>query len=237
MCGRYAQTTSQAALSALLGASATADFTPRYNISPTQTAPVVLSEGGERRLDLFRWGMVPSFAADEKALPLMFNARAETLAQKPSFRAALQRRRCLAPADGWYEWKALGRFKQPYLIRRVDRAPFMFAALWDVWRRPDGSTMRSFTIVTVSANPELAPIHDRMPAVLPPEAWEAWLDTRVDGRSLALRGLHPTPIGAFVATPVSARINQAANDGPEVQEPAPDLPTSQRDEPVQPRLI
>jgi putative SOS response-associated peptidase YedK len=220
MCGRYAQTASREALTALLGAIAADEFPPRFNISPTQNVPVVLIESGRRLLALHRWGLVPAFAADPRAVPLMFNARAETLAQKPAFRTALQRRRCLVPADGWYEWRTISRFKQPYLVRRPDRAPFMFAGLWESWKGSDGTELRSVAIVTVTASPDLALVHDRMPAVLPQESWEAWLDVRVDGRSLALRGLHPSPVGTFEAVAVNARVNQAANDGPEVQEPA-----------------
>lgn len=235
MCGRYAQTTSRGSLEALLRASADADFPARYNIAPTQMIPVALVEDGVRRISLHRWGLVPEFAPDVASGPLMFNARAETLAQKPAFRSALQRRRCLVPADGWYEWRAVGRFKQPYLIRRPDRAPVMFAGLWESWTRPNGEALRSVAIVTVTASPDLAVVHDRMPAVLTPEAWEAWLDTRVDGRSLALRGLHPAPVGTFETVTVGARVNQATNDGPEVQEPAPAIAEPVAD--AQPRLI
>lgn len=235
MCGRYAQTTSRASLETLLGAVAEADFPARFNIAPTQAVPVVLVEDGARRIAQHRWGLVPEFAPDLASGPLMFNARAETLAQKPAFRSALQRRRCLVPADGWYEWRSVGRFKQPYLIRRPDREPFMFAGLWESWARPGGEPLRSVAIVTVTASPDLASVHDRMPAVLPPEAWEAWLDTRVDGRSLALRGLHPAPVGTFETVTVGARVNQATNDGPEVQEPAPEMTEHPSD--AQPRLI
>ncbi|HEY0290823.1 MAG TPA: SOS response-associated peptidase [Hansschlegelia sp.] len=235
MCGRYAQTSSIEALAALLGATPIADIRPRYNISPSQSAPIVLTEGGERRIALHRWGLVPAFATDESSHPLLFNARGETAAQKPAFRTALQKRRCLVPADGWYEWRTIGRFKQPYLVRRVDRTPFMFAGLWESWRRPDGSDLRSFTVLTVAASADLAAIHERMPAVLPSEHWDAWLDMRVDGGSLAMRCLGGEPQGVFETIAVGARVNQASNDGPEVQEPA-----SEQDQPVeltQPRLI
>ena len=236
MCGRYAQTTSREALAVLLDAVPAVEFSPRYNISPTQLCPVVLMEEGERRLALHRWGLIPPFASDEKAAPLIFNARAETIAQKPAFRTALHKRRCLAPADGWYEWRATGRFKQPYLIRRADRRPLMFAGVWEIWRRPDGSPLRSFAIATVPASRDLAEIHERMPAVLEPEHWDAWLDNRVDGGSLAMRCLKPAPAGRFDAVAVSARVNQASNDGPEVQEPAPQFDREEA-EPLQPRLI
>lgn len=236
MCGRYAQTSSKDALVALFDASPIDDFGPRYNISPGAAVPVILVEDGERRIALQRWGFVPPFATDEKAGPVLFNARGETVAQKPTFRSALLKRRCLVPADGWYEWRTIGRFKQPYLIRRKDRAPFMFAGLSQHWRRPDGSILRSVAIVTVAARDELAAIHERAPAVLPREQWDAWLDTRVDGRSLALRCLDGEPADVFEAIAVGARVNQASNDGPEVQEPAPE-PAKPDEEPLQPRLI
>lgn len=236
MCGRYAQTTALKTLELLMDAAAAVEFGPRYNIAPGQDVPVALVEDGARRLALHRWGLIPSFATDERTQPTLYNARAETLAQKPAFRSALQRRRCLVPADGWYEWRSVGRFKQPYLIRRPDRAPFVFAGLWESWTRPDGSHLRSVAIVTVTASVDLAPIHDRMPAVLPREAWEAWLDARVDGRSLALRGLHPAPVGDFEAVAVGARVNQVTNDGPEVQEPAATPPEPHHVD-AQPRLI
>lgn len=235
MCGRFAQTSGRKAIEALVGSMEGDDLPSRYNIAPTQPVAVVLAEGGVRKLAAHRWGLVPSFAADERSLPVMFNARAETLAQKAVFRSALQRRRCLVPADGWYEWKSVGRFKQPYLIRRPDRRPFLFAGLWESWTRPDGSELRSVAIVTVTASPDLAGIHERMPAALPEEMFEAWLDTRVDGRSLALRGLHPAPVGAFEAVAVGARVNQASNDDPEVQRPV--YPPKEPLELAQPRLI
>lgn len=235
MCGRYAQTSSRAALATLLGAIAPDDFRPRFNISPTQVVPVAMMENGTRRIVMQRWGLVPANAADEKSAPLLFNARGETVAQKPTFRSALQKRRCLVPADAWYEWRTIGRFKQPYMIRRTDGDPFMFAGIWEAWRRPDGSTLRSFAIVTVAAKGALAEIHERMPAVMAREHWDAWLDTRVDGSSLALRCLEEEPVESFEAVAIAARVNQAGNDGPEVQELASEQEPPA--EPAQPRLI
>lgn len=235
MCGRYALTSSREDLAALLGAVAAHEFGPRYNISPSQSAPAVAAEKGRRLLAPYRFGFTPAFAAEERSAPLVINARAETAGQRPAFRSALQHRRCLVPADAWYEWKSIGRFKQPYLIRRVDRAPVMFAALWESWAKPDGSTARAFVLMTVAAGADLAPIHERMPAVLAEDHWDAWLDTRVDGFSLAMRCLDPEPAGAFETIPVGALINQPSNDGPGVQEPAPERVATE--EPTQPRLI
>lgn len=233
MCGRYALTTPRERLATLLSAVAASDFAPRYNISPGQTVQAVASENGRRLVQPYRWGFSSPVAQAGRAAPLLFNARAETAAQKPTFRPSLQRRRCIAPADGWYEWKAIGRFKQPYLVRRIDREPAMFAALWESWEGPDGARGRALAILTVAAGDDTAGIHDRMPAVLSPDHWDAWLDVRVDGTSLALRCLAPAPAGTFETIAIGARVNQSANDGPEVQEPAPEPP----EEGAQPRLI
>ncbi len=237
MCGRYAQTSSKEALAALLGALPTIDLAPRYNIAPAQTAPVIVDEEGQRLITAQRWGLAPAFAAEGRSAPLLFNARAETLAQKPTFRSALQRRRCLVPADCWYEWRTIGRFKQPFMVRRPDRAPFMFAGIWEICRGVDGRPSRCFAIVTVAASRDLAEIHERAPAVLGREHWDAWLDPRVDGRSLALRCLGGQPAGTFETVAIGARVNQAANDGPEVQEPAPERPSPPAELSAQPRLI
>lgn len=234
MCGRYALTVPRERLATLLGAVAASEFDPRYNISPGQTVQAVASENGRRLLQPYRWGFSTPYATEDRSAPLLFNARAETAAQKPAFRTALQMRRCVAPADAWYEWRTIGRFKQPYLVRRVDREPVMFASLWESWEEPDGARRRALTILTVAAGEDVAHIHDRMPAVLTPDHIDAWLDMRVEGTSLALRCLKPAPAGMFEAIAIGARINQLGNDGPEVQEPAPERPV---EEGAQPRLV
>ncbi|PZQ15888.1 MAG: DUF159 family protein [Ancylobacter novellus] len=234
MCGRFAQTSPREAVEALTGAIAAADFPPRYNISPTQLAKAAAADGDHRTISDYRFGLTPGFARDNGAPQLVVNARTETAAQRPMFRAALQSRRCLVPADAWYEWKTLGRFKQPYLIRRTDRAPVTFAGLWERIVGPDGTERRAFTIMTVEAGADVAGIHDRMPAVVAPEHRDAWLDMRVDGASLALRCLGPARAGVFEAVAVGALVNRPSNDGPEVQMPAPERGVA---EPVQPRLI
>ncbi|RXF74422.1 SOS response-associated peptidase [Hansschlegelia zhihuaiae] len=234
MCGRYALTTSREALAALMRAVAATEFPPRYNISPGQTVQAVAVENGRRLLTPYRWGLIPSFATADKPSPLVFNARTETASQRPAFRSALQSRRCLVPADAWYEWQAIGRFKQPYLIRRVDRSPMMFAGLWERVPGADRAAGRALAILTVAASDDVSAIHDRMPAVLAPEYWDAWLDVRVDGGSLAMRCLEPAREGAYETSPIGALINQTGNDGPEVQEPAPSRGEA---EAGQPRLI
>lgn len=234
MCERYALTSSREALAALLGAVAATDFPPRYNISPGHTVQAAFAEHARRLLAPVRFGFAPIQTGEDRHAPLAFNVRAETAAQRPAFRPALQATRCLVPADAWYAWRAIGRFRQPYMARRVDRATMMFAGLWQNYGRPDGSTARAVAILTTAAGEDTAHIHDRMPAVLTPDHWEAWLDPRVDGASLAMRCLAPAPPGTFETLAIAALINQIGNDGPEVQERAPERTTH---EPSQPRPV
>lgn len=192
-------------------------FPPRYNIAPSQPVPVVIREGGERRFLLVRWGLVPSWAK-EMPQSLLINARAETIAEKPSFRGAFRHRRALMPADGFYEWKAEGRGpKQPYFIRRRDGAPFAMAALWEHWMDPHGSELDTCAAVTAEANATLMPIHHRMPVILPEKDWDLWLDPAATEKEL-LALLRPAPDDLLEAIPVSTRINRAANDDPSLIE-------------------
>ncbi|MFC3691818.1 SOS response-associated peptidase [Chenggangzhangella methanolivorans] len=234
MCGRFALTSPRAAVEALTGAVSAAEFEPRYNISPSQMVKAVAEDGDKRLISDYRFGLSPGFATEGGAPQLVVNARAETAAQRPAFRSALHGRRCLVPADAWYEWKTLGRFKQPYLIRRADRALVTFAALWDVATLADGQKVRALAIVTTAAGADVSGIHDRMPAVVAPEHRDAWLDARVDGASLALRCLEPASAGTFETIAIGALINRPSNDGPEVQQPAPERGEG---DPAQPRLI
>lgn len=233
MCGRFALTSPKAAVEALTGALSAADFMPRYNISPSQMVKAVAEVAERRTISDYRFGLTPGFAVESGSPQLIINARAETAAQRPSFSSSLQRRRCLVPADAWYEWKALGRFKQPYMIRRHDRNLMTFAGLWETSIQPDGSEIRALTIMTIASGKDVEDIHERMPAVLAPEYRAAWLDTRVDGASLAMRCLDPAAAGTYETIAIGSLINRPANDGPEVQLPAPDRPQ----EPSQPRLI
>lgn len=216
MCGRYtlrhqADEIAErfAALDQLEG------FAPRFNIAPTQEVPVVLlDDQGRRVLRGLRWGLVPSWAQDPSIGNRMINARAETLAEKPAFRGALQRRRCLIPADGFYEWRpargAGARGKEPVHFRRRDDALFAFAGLWEQWRG-----LHSFTVITVAPNPLVAPIHDRMPAMLTPEEEDRWL--LPGGADLSL--LHAYGPEGMALTPVSRRVNAPQHEGPECLSP------------------
>lgn len=209
------------------------NFPPRHNIAPTQPVPIVILDGGKRRFMLVRWGLVPSWAK-EMPQSLLINARAETIAEKPSFRGSFRHRRALMPADGFYEWKAEGPKKhggpkQPYVIRRVDRAPFAMAALWDNWMPADGSEIDSCAVVTCEANETLSPIHHRMPVILDEKDWEKWLDPATPPKELQAL-MRPAPAGLLDAQPVSTRINRVANDDPGLldpiaeAEPAPEKP-------------
>jgi putative SOS response-associated peptidase YedK len=213
MCGRYLLTTPVDALSQLFRFGERPNLGPRYNIAPTQDVPVVRRsrDGARRELILVRWGLVPWWADDPRIGNRLINARAETLERTPAFRDAYRRRRCLVPADGFFEWRKEGRRRQPLLIRRRDLAPFAFAGLWERWKQPDGGVLRSCTIVTCPANALLAPVHDRMPVILAEPDHDVWLNSETDGRPL----LRPCPADWLEAIPVSSRVNSPANDDPE----------------------
>jgi putative SOS response-associated peptidase YedK len=224
MCGRYAITLPPKAMRDLFGFLDEPDFPPRYNIAPSQPVPVVIRENdGEgrprRRFLLVRWGLVPSWAK-EMPQSLLINARAETIAEKPSFRGAFRHHRALMPADGFYEWQAVGKGpKQPFYIRRKDGKPFAMAAVWDTWMPSGGSELDSCAIVTTEANETLRPVHHRMPVILDEKDWDLWLDPAATEREL-LALLRPAPEDLMEAIPVSTRINRVANDDPSLQERA-----------------
>ena len=219
MCGRYTLRHTTQQIVARFAVTDVVDATfaemradaPRYNIAPTQPIAVV-TENSPRALQMMRWGLVPSWAKDPSIGSRLLNARAETLIEKPSFRTALSRRRCIIPADGFYEWKKAGKIKQPLRIRRKDDELFAFAGLWDEWQSPDGSPLRTCTIITVGANSVLADIHDRMPAMLRPEDEAAWLDGSTSAVPELLSLLAPYPDDEIEAYPVSLAVNSVAND-------------------------
>jgi putative SOS response-associated peptidase YedK len=220
MCGRYTLTTPNEALEAEFELGALPEgLRPRYNIAPTQEVAVVPNRP-ERRLELFRWGLVPSWAKDPAIGNRMINARAETLPEKPSFRTALLRRRCLIPADGFYEWKKEGGRKTPMYIRLKSRRPFAFAGLWEVWTPPGGEPLHTCTIITTAPNDLCAAIHDRMPAILPPDAWARWLAPEPQGAQALVPLLTPFPAELMEAYPVQPLVNSPANDLPECILPA-----------------
>jgi len=219
MCGRYATTLPADALAALFKlAGPLPNFAPTWNMAPTRSAPVVRvhPETRERRLDLLRWGLVPHWIKDLKETRQPINARAETIAATPIFRDAFARRRCLVPADAFYEWQALETGKQPWAIARQDGAPLVFGGLWEGWRAPDGSVIRSFTIVTTSACPTLRPLHERMPVVLEPEDWPLWLGEETGDLPRLLRA----SAAGFRTWRVGTGVNNVRNDSADLLKPA-----------------
>lgn len=196
------------------------DLVPRYNIAPTQPLLAICNDHPSE-FDYLNWGLVPSWAKDPSIGNKMINARAETLAQKPSFQKALRRRRCLIIADGFYEWQAIPgqKRKQPMLIRMADGKPFAFAGLWDWWHHPNGSGIKSCTIITTSPNELMKPIHDRMPAIVPPERYQEWLDPNEKPEGELAEMLVPYPAEEMMAFPVSTLVNSPKNELPGCIEP------------------
>jgi putative SOS response-associated peptidase YedK len=192
------------------------DMRPRYNIAPGQDVPAVIRnrETGDREFRPFRWGLVPSWAKDPAVGNRMINARSETAATKPAFRTLLRQRRCLILADGFYEWSGDGPRKQPYHVKLRDGEPFAFAGLWDRWAPADGRPLETCTILTTAPNAVVRPIHDRMPVILPPGAYGAWLDPMLHDASELRALLTPYPAEAMTAFPVSTWVNNPAHDAP-----------------------
>lgn len=199
----------------------TPNFAANWNLAPTQSAPVVSFDPrtGERSLDVMRWGLVPHWAKDIKSGYSTFNAKAEGIDTRPTFREPFLRRRCLVPLDGFYEWKKQGRERQPYAVALTDGRLMAMAGLWDSWRSPDGEQVRSFTIITTEANELLAPLHDRMPVILGPENWGVWLgEVPADPQRLKAL-LVPYPANDMVIWPVDKRVGNVKNNNPSLIEP------------------
>jgi putative SOS response-associated peptidase YedK len=220
MCGRYAITSSPEALRALLAYLDLPNFPPRWNVAPTQPVPIVRLDQGQRRFALVRWGLIPSWVKDPKQFSLVFNARAEAVNDRPAFQNAMKRRRCLFPADGFYEWKKEGARSRPYFVRRRDKKPFAFAGLWESWMGPNGEEMESATIITTNANRLLRAIHERMPVIVAPDAFELWLDTANVDALTAAALLAPAPEDLLEAYEISTAVNRVANDSAKLIEPA-----------------
>jgi putative SOS response-associated peptidase YedK len=193
------------------------DWVPRYNIAPTQPVPVIRQHPKEplRKLSLMRWGLIPSWAKDSSGAASMINARAETAATKPAFRDAIKSRRCLIPADGFYEWLRTGKTKQPYCFEVNEGELFAFAGLWEGWKDP---------ILTTTPNPVTAAVHDRMPVILDPDAYDLWLDPGMNDVDAASELLKPLDARLMRGYPVSTRINSVANDDEECFRPVESMP-------------
>jgi putative SOS response-associated peptidase YedK len=236
MCGRFVMGSPPDEIARYFDAEAPeAALEASYNVAPTNDVYVVLSSGEARRLDTYRWGLVPPWAKDLAVGSRMINARAETVATKNAYRSAFKHRRCIIPADGFFEWKAIEgqKRKQPHFIRRRDGEPLAFAGLWERWHGPkpakgeapaaegeEPEEVRSCCIVTGEPNEVVRPIHDRMPVMLPPSAWEAWLDPQLDDAELLGSLLVPAPASLLEAYPVSTAVNQVREKGPELILPA-----------------
>lgn len=219
MCSRYSLTSPPEAVRACFGHENATDFPPRYNIAPSQPVLIVrLDHARRRELVLVRWGLIPSWVKDPRKLSSLINARAETAAEKPSFRGSMRHRRCLVPADGFYEWTGQPGSKHPHLIRPSAPGPIALAGLWEHWLGADGSEIETMAILTVPANAAVSRVHDRMPAILMPEQFEAWLDVRSGRSDEALALLRPAPEGSLDIVEVSPKLNNPRNEGPEVQE-------------------
>jgi len=228
VCGRFTLASPAETIAGEFGLSDTEEvpeLAPRYNIAPTEPVAAVRvasTEGGEgppgRLLETRRWGLVPHWAKKLEGPP-WFNARAEGLTERPAFRDAFRRHRCLIPADGFYEWQAVSGRRQPFYQRRRDGAPFAMAGLYATWRPEEGEPVASCTIVTTAANPLLAPLHDRMPAILSPEDWEAWLDPDSRDTDALTALLGPADDAGWVSYAVDTQVNRAKNDDASNVEP------------------
>lgn len=214
MCGRFALFTLSEALAERFGVPGARFPAPSYNIAPSRDVAAVRVPpgGGAREIALLRWGLVPFWAKDPGAGDRMINARAETAAAKPAFRGAMRKRRCLIPADGFYEWKREGGRKQPWYVRMADGSPFAFAGLWERWRGEEGKEIESCAILTTAPNGLLAQVYDRMPVILPSGEYALWLDPAVQDPAAVGHLLAPCPDEGMVAFPVRPLVNNPAVD-------------------------
>jgi putative SOS response-associated peptidase YedK len=229
MCGRYTVTSSGETIADLFDLAEVPALPARYNLAPTQEAPVVrvAAPGAARSLDLLRWGLVPYWAKEAGIGNKMINARAESVAEKPAYRHSFRKKRCLVVADGFYEWKREGKAKQPYLIRRRDRRPIAFGGLWSSWRDPQAlpeegrrvEPLETFTILTTGANDLVRTLHDRMPVVVEPADFALWLDPAVEDPALLVPLLAAASPEGWETVPVSRTVNSPTDDSPSCIEP------------------
>jgi putative SOS response-associated peptidase YedK len=217
MCGRYRLSRRKAIIADHFDATGDDDWEPRYNIAPTQPVPIIRQHHKEprRELSLVRWGLIPSWSKDSSSAARMINARSESAATLPAFRDALKLRRCIVPADGFYEWQKIGKAKQPFCFEVGDGELFGFAGLWERWKDPAGTWVKSCTILTTTPNAVTASIHDRMPVVLNPDAYDLWLDPGFTDVAAVSELLKPFDASAMRFYPVSARVSNVANDDAE----------------------
>lgn len=218
MCGRFAQRTDPKRLAQAFNVAEVPNIEPRYNIAPTQDILSVRASADGRELVFYKWGLIPSWAKDAAIGARLINARSETVTEKPAFRQAFKQRRCIIPADGFYEWQRTAGRKQPFYFRMRDESPFGFAGLWERWKGEGRKAINSCTILTTEANEVLRPVHDRMPVILHPEDYELWLDSDVRKQELVKELLRPFPAEEMEGYAVSASINSPRNQGAELIE-------------------
>ena len=233
MCGRFVSSSPPDEIARYFGADEVgSELTVNYNVAPTADVYVVYESGQTRRVDPFHWGLVPSWAKAMSIGNRMINARSETVATNGAFKSSFTKRRCIVPADGFYEWKAVPgqKTKQPYFIHRPDGEPFAFGGLWAEWRGEiagERATLRSTSIITTAANDAMSELHDRMPVMLPPSAWDMWLDPEVTDVARLSTLLVPAPNSLITFHPVSTEVNNARHQGEhlvdEVEPPEPEL--------------
>ena len=210
MCGRFALKSPKAELIGLFDLAECDDYPVRYNIAPGTDIPVIRrSPEGQRVLHLLRWGLIPHWAKDPAIGARLVNARSESVTEKPAFRDALRRRRCLVPADGFYEWKADGKVKQPYYFSAASGAPLALAGIWESWKASDGAIVRTVCLLTTQANELMAPVHDRMPVVVGKEHWTGWLGDPIENVMMLLKPCASTDLQAWA---VDRRVSRAAED-------------------------
>jgi putative SOS response-associated peptidase YedK len=232
MCGRYVIISTPEAIRALFGYGEQPNFPPRYNVAPTQPIPIVRLVDGKRSFALMRWGLLPAWIKDPKTFPLLINARGESVLDKPAFRNAMRRRRCLIPTDGFYEWQVLGNAgvpKRPFFVRAKRGAdgtapPLAFAGLYETWTGPNGEELDTAAIITTTANRTLSPIHERMPVFVQPEAFDLWLDCANVEAEVAAALIAPAGEALLEVYEVSTAVNRVANDSAALIAPATSAP-------------
>lgn len=216
MCGRFAQRTDPKRVAKAFGVAKAPNMEPRYNIAPMQDILSIRQAEDEREAVFLKWGLVPSWAKDAAIGAKLINARSETITEKPSFREAFKKRRCIIPADGFYEWQRTDGKKQPFFFRMRDESPFGFAGLWERWQGAGGEAINSCTILTTEANEVLRPVHDRMPVILHPEEYSLWLEGDEREQELLRELLRPYPAEEMTGHPVSSLVNSPGNKGEEL---------------------
>jgi putative SOS response-associated peptidase YedK len=231
MCGRFRLSRRKQIIEEHFDAvSGEEDWSPRFNIAPTQPIPVIRQHPKEpiRQLSLMRWGLIPSWAKDSSAAASMINARSETASTKPAFHDALKSRRCLIPADGFYEWKRDGKAKQPFCFEVNEGELFAFAGLWDRWKDPSGDWMKTCSILTTTPNAVTSAVHDRMPVILDPDSYDLWLDPGMANVHVVSELLKPYDTKSMRCYPVSSRVNNVANDDEGCSRPVEVVETQDR---------